>query len=229
MKLQNKYNQSRSSISFKERKFLIISEDEKSFPKYFFEFLERKTNFRNCRYSNPATKERFVIELKHKNKKYSLSNPKNNVKFAIDNLKNYEKIFCVFDYLKNGADKSFDEAINLAKNYQNIEIIDSNPAFEYWLYLHFADSDQQFLNNDFLILSLEKLIQEKIKKENPKSKTKFNYKKSFYSEDLLELLFNNYDIAKKRAIKFNKINISKNTKNPSTKMFILLNYFEKII
>ena len=171
-----------------------------------------------------GSKEKLSIEVEIKskdNKHRSLSCPLNNLNFAIENIDKYQKIFCVFDYSK--SDK-YKEAIANAKKYQDkVEIIDSNPSFEYWLFLHFSNSTKSFKDQHQLIKELEELVNSEHKANKKKSKKIFKYDKGKYDDDFIKLLIKNHD----EAIKFAKKNFEKASNNPSTKIYKLFECFKK--
>jgi hypothetical protein len=226
---------SRKFENFQTKKYLIISEDSKSFVQYFNEIIKdygfgeikNKSKIKNSKILQKTSREIKTIEIISKNDSHkSLSCPVNNVKFAIENIDKYQKIFCVFDY----SLEKFQPAIKLAKQHQDkIEIIDSNPCFEYWLYLHFNRSTKQFLNQEKLINELEKEVNKKLKSNDCKSKINFKYNKGIYPEYFMDLLRESSN--HKGAIKFAKINFkdhNSKTINPSTKIYQLFEFFKDI-
>ena len=216
-------NSKRKSENIKTIKYLIISEDSKSFVIYFKEMIMQSPyDFRNLKKFLPREKLSIELEIKSKNNQHrSLSCPLNNVNFAIENFDKYQKIFCVFDYSK--SDK-YKEAIANAKNYSDkIEIIDSNPSFEYWLFLHFSNSTKPFKDQHQLIKELEELVNNKLKADNKKSKKVFKYNKGKYQDYFIELLENNHE----RSIEFAKKNFKKTNNNPSTKIYKLFDIPQK--
>jgi hypothetical protein len=210
-------NSGRKSENIKTIKYLIISEDSKSFVIYFREILLQKPyDFKNLKKYYPKEKLSIEVEIKSKDNKHrSLSCPLNNLNFAIENIEKYQKIYCVFDYSKS---EKYKEAIANAKKYRDkVEIIDSNPSFEYWLFLHFSNSTKPFKDQHQLIKELEELFNSKLKADNKKSKKIFKYDKGKYDDDFIKLLINNHD----KAIKFAKKNFEKTSNNPLTKIYKL--------
>ena len=217
---ENHLNSGRKSENIKTIKYLIISEDSKSFVIYFKEMIMKSPyDFKNLKKFLPREKLSIELEIKSKNNQHkSLSCPLNNVNFAIENLDKYQKIFCVFDYSKSNK---YNEAIASAKNYSDkIKIIDSNPSFEYWLFLNFSNSTKPFKDQNQLIKELEELVNNKLKNDNKKSKKVFKYSKGKYQDYFIELLDNNHEKTIQFAKKNFKNNVFSNI-NPSTNIYKL--------
>ncbi len=107
-----KKNRHKSNASFEEIKILIISEDSKSFLVYFekvldglgFRWDKKEKLFRKTVF---GPKRSIEIEIKN------ITNCLKNVEQAIAQSKEFTKIYCVFDYLKNGKDESYKKAFGL--------------------------------------------------------------------------------------------------------------------
>jgi hypothetical protein len=67
----------------------------------------------------------------------------------------YEIVYCVFDVEMPKQHKSLLEAINKAKA-NGLEVILSNPCFEYWYILHFVKTSSPFYKNENVISVLKK-------------------------------------------------------------------------
>lgn len=108
-------------------KVLIICEDSKSCKTYLIDA---------TKYFNIDAE----VEVAHVGK----TDPKNIVLSAIEKKSNYQIVYCVID---RDSHETFDEAINLAKQHKNIEMVVSYPCFEYWLLLHFSYSRKAYAKN----------------------------------------------------------------------------------
>jgi hypothetical protein len=212
--------------NFLTRKILIISEDEKSFLNYSKKLLLNCLgSYRSCnknKIKHPKHSSEFFkmqlenkvfieIEVRHCGK----SNPLGIINHAKEESKNYEKIYCVFDWVSRGGDKTgYNQAISCKVN-DNIKKIVSVPAYEFWLLLHFSNSSAGYKKNDELIRKLEQLVSKELGK-------KFEYNKSELSEELFELLNKKFETAIENAKKIEKSNRQTNTKNPSTTIHHLI-------
>jgi len=132
--------------------FLIVCEAEKTEPIYF---------------SHLVTK----LDLGSVNVKIlrkPRSNPLKIVEFALDTQENtstsstrteYDKIWCVLDVESSVANKNLQDAIELAKS-KRINIILSNPCFEYWYILHFERISPKMKNCKDAIRMLDRYIKD---------------------------------------------------------------------
>jgi hypothetical protein len=117
----------RPEPSFKQHpKVLIICEDTKSGKRYLEDAAFR---FR-------VNDKVDVAHVEH-------TDPRGIVQQAIARSKKrkYDTIYCVID---RDTHETFDEAVELAKPFQNIELLVSYPCFEFWLLLHFKYSRKTY-------------------------------------------------------------------------------------
>lgn len=116
----------RGNFRDKNKIVLIITNGEKTEPIYFENF---KKNNRSIK-----------IEIR----KESGSDPVTLIKFAmrVKDAYDTDRIYCVYD-----VDRSSDELLNRAKNLADkcgMEACVSNPCFEIWYLLHYANSTSMF-------------------------------------------------------------------------------------
>lgn len=211
--------------SFEEIKFLIISEDSKSFPSYFkkvlheFGFRPDTGNKRKILLRRTTTdpKRSISVEIER-----NITNCLNIVKHGKNQSENFNKIYCVFDYLKNGTDASYKNAMSTDIP-KNIIRINSVPSYELWLLLHFTNSSRQFHGDHELIKLLKETIRSTTNNKN------FNYSKSEMSDDLFELLKTRLESAVKNAKNLEKENkITGKESSSSTKIYQLIEDFKNI-
>jgi hypothetical protein len=67
----------------------------------------------------------------------------------------YEIIYCVFDVEAPTPHKSLTDAVGMA-NAHNLDVILSNPCFEYWYILHFRKTSAPFYTNDEVLSNLRR-------------------------------------------------------------------------
>jgi hypothetical protein len=177
-----KKNRHKSNTSFEEIKILIISEDSKSFLVYFEKVLDGFGIKRDKGYKKERLFRKVVVGPKRsiEVRMQNITNCLKNVEFAIAQSEEFTKIYCVFDYLKNGKDESYKRALGL-KIPQNVERVNSVPSYEFWLLLHFLKTSKQFLDNDGVIKDLETEVRKFLGKN-------FEYSKSQMSEEFFRLL-----------------------------------------
>ena len=190
---------------------LIVCEDEKS-ATYYFEFLK------NCYRLSSAN-----IEIAGKE---CGSSPKSVLEYAkkrkeeeIQNKNPFDKIFCVFDRDKH---ERYDETVTKLKKLSNDNVwekalINSIPCFEYWYFLHFnnkAPLFQMYPGEGGSSIAVET----ELKKDIP------NYDKSKNDQKMFHKLYNKLPFAIKYAKQFEK----NNTDNPSTKVYILVEYLQEL-
>lgn len=208
-----KKNRHKSNAGFEEIKILIISEDSKSFLVYFekvlygfgFRWDKKEKLFRGTVF-NP--KRSIEIEIKN------ITNCLKNVESAIAQSEEFTKIYCVFDYLKNGKDESYKKALGL-KTPKNVVRINSVPSYEFWLLLHFLKTSKQFLDNDGVIKDLENEVRKHLKN--------FKYSKSQMSDEFFRLLESKISVATKNAKLLEKENKEVGNIRPSsTKIYQLI-------
>lgn len=187
----------KNSKSSQERKILIVSEDSKSFPSYFCRFIEDKLDYRLDRGLSDRKSgkklfrniekplDQILVEI------INIINPVKIVEFAQKQSKKYDKIYCVFDYLRNGPDQSYQQAMSYS-SYQNIIKINSIPSYEIWLLLHFRYTTQ-LLDEKQVIKALQTEVRKQAKMD------KFKYSKSEVKDDFFCLLDNKTEDAIRHA------------------------------
>lgn len=207
--------------SDQDTKILIISEDLKSFPSYF-EFLLREFRFGSGPKPELSRRnDRLLVKRKSNNERifahirYVGSNPLTIVEKGNLEAENFDKIYCVFDSLKNGKDTSYKDAMKL-KTQNNVIKINSAPNYEFWLILHFTDSSAGYLNDGKAIKKLEELI----RKET--GNKKFKYSKSEFPKELKNFVIEKLPDAIKRAKKIEQLNYQNNCAEPCTKIYQLI-------
>jgi hypothetical protein len=149
------------------------------------------------------------------------TDPVNIVDFALEEFKKdkeWDRIYCIFDKEYN----NYNAALNrITANFSNgvpIHAITSVPCFEYWLLLHFENSDRPYTQKgkkspgDQLTSEIKKYLK--------------NYKKG--DKTIYEKTKNYIDIAIMRAKKIDNFQIKNDTDNPSTKVYLLAEYLKDI-
>ena len=122
---------------------------------------EGKNKTERTYFGNFNTRDsKYIISFSNGN----ATDPVNIVKDTINTMKqedikakNGDKIYCLIDTDdKKYKDKQIEDAIKLAKK-NNIEVIISNPCFEYWFLCHFINTSKP-MNNTEIINDLKKYI-----------------------------------------------------------------------
>ena len=87
--------------------------------------------------------------------------PKTVVKRAVDLLKagkhDYDHVWCIFDVEQRGKNPSIHPALDQAVA-NGIDVALSNPCFEYWFILHFADCGKQLVGPKGVLHELAKHV-----------------------------------------------------------------------
>jgi hypothetical protein len=198
------------------------SSDSESFQCYLNRMLQEELGFgydrkeKLYRKTKVEIREFITVEIRHIG-----SNCLKIVEHACNESKKFYKIYCVFDELKNPGDTSFKKAMNLEIQ-NNLTRIYSVPSYEFWLLLHFSNSSAQYINNDRLIKALEAAVQNKCNKKD------FKYNKSGFSDDLFILLQERLPDAIKNAKILEISNTKTGSKNPSTKIYRLIEDFQNL-
>ncbi|MDD1608315.1 MAG: RloB family protein, partial [Methylococcaceae bacterium] len=189
--------------SFKQQPtVLVICEDTKS-GKHYLE--DASQHFR----------VNVQIEIIHCGK----TDPKGIVKEAIGRQKKFDHVFCAID---RDTHQNFDEALNLAKTAEKVEIIVSYPCFEFWLLLHFGYNRKPYAAAGKY--SPADLV---IKELRTHSCLK-NYDKSNTQNIFKLMLENGFIEARRIAPKVLKEAIASGEMNPSTQLHELLDFFETL-
>ncbi|MDD5007028.1 MAG: RloB family protein [Syntrophorhabdaceae bacterium] len=188
-------------------RILIVCEGEKTEPNYFRWLRDR---FRL---------NRANIVIAHK--KGGLD-PKSLVEYAIveyNNDKDFDQVYCVFDKDKHTTFQGALDKIRSILSQRRIKIyaIYSIPCFEFWLLLHFEYTTRPYeapLNNsncELVISDLQKYIP--------------GYKKGLQNS-LLYIHDNTIDNAIIRSKQVETFHRTSGTDNPSTKVYILVEYLK---
>ena len=193
----------RSKPRFKQQpKVLVICEDTKSGKRYLE---DASLHFRVT----------VLVEITHGRK----TDPLSIVKQAISRQGKFDRVFCAID---RDTHATFDEAIQLAKTSEKIEIFASYPCFEFWLLLHFGYSRKPYAGAgkhsaaDLLIKDLCTY---------PGLE---NYEKGKDFSIFKLLLGKRFDEARRIAPKVLAEAMANEEMNPSTRLHELLDFFEKL-
>lgn len=193
----------RSKPRFKQQpKVLVICEDTKSGKRYLE---DASLHFRVT----------VLVEITHGRK----TDPLSIVKQAISRQGKFDRVFCAID---RDTHATFDEAIQLAKTSEKIEIFASYPCFEFWLLLHFGYSRKPYAGAgkhsaaDLLIKDLCTY---------PGLE---NYEKGKDFSIFKLLLGKRFDEAHRIAPKVLAEAMANEEMNPSTRLHELLDFFEKL-
>jgi len=151
------------------------------------------------------------------------SSPKSIVEYAIRRFresKEFDRVYCVFDRDRH---PSFADAVsrcatarltNSASKICRFQAVTSNPCFEYWIFLHYEDSDAPVVAAGGK--SSGEVMLSKLKRHMP------NYEKSM--ADAFHELKPSLKIALRRAIRIN----ARGNDNPHTKVADLVQYLLKL-
>jgi len=179
---------------------LVICEDSKSGKKY----LEDAVHW-------------FRIRVKVEVVFCGHTDPAGIVREAIKRQRDFDKVFCTVD---RDEHKNFDEAVDIVKNHEKISLIASYPCFELWYLLHFKESRKSYARAgkkspaDMLLVDLKKNAgMEKYMKGS--------------ENNLFEILFNDFDTARKRSEKIYNQAVLDGNLNPSTNLHELFHKFEQ--
>lgn len=167
----------------------------------FYIFCEGETEEAYIKYLKIKYRLPIEIILKITGNKISERIIRNKIKSSETHSK--DKIFLMYDLDVEG----FTEKLNDLKNQTKAELLVSNPCFELWYILHFANQTAE--------ISSENCIK-KLKTFCP------DYQKAIINDKLLSKLNENDSDALKRAKKHDLYN------NPSTSLYVLIDKLEKI-
>lgn len=148
--------------------------------------------------------------------------PKRLVEYAIEEFnksRDFDHVYCVFDRDKH---PSFDEALNKIRSTTlkkaTIRAITSTPCFELWLLLHFKYTTRPFgsAGND----SNCALVVSDLKNHIP------NYEKG--NSNIFSTVSDKLDTAVKNAKQLAEYHKTSGTSNPSTDVYLLVEYLESL-
>ena len=195
-------NYSRKENVKKERRILQIVSEGRDEIKYFRRRIERYSNL-NFKFSRAAR----------------ATDPNNLVETALSkvrdlDIKNGDMVWCLFD-VDHHTDKEIKKAIENAGNTVNVCL--SNPCFDLWILLHFDDCVS------------------KLSHKHAKAKVKIHLPNYSKTESFDKLKRRNRQKAILRAKKLNQMHKQNNVEllsrksNPSTQVFEVVEYLDKII
>ena len=178
---------------------LVICEDTKSGKRYLE---DASQHFR----------VKVQVEIIHCGK----TDPKGIVKEAVSRQRKFDYVFCTID---RDTHHNFDEALNLAKTAEKVEIISSYPCFEFWLLLHFGYNRKPYAaagKYSAAGLVIKDLCTHVCLQNYTKGST----------QGLFDLMLNN-GFAEARRIVLKEA-IASGEMNPSTQLHELLDFFETL-
>lgn len=129
------------------RRILIVCEGEKTEPHYF-DALRRLYRLGTV-----------AVVIRDCNRRTA---PEQIVDFAIrcrEEDPDIDEVWCVFDSESAGERQSFNRAVEIARSY-SLGLAVSNPAFEYWLLLHFAFTSRPFCDGAEVLTELRSHLQD---------------------------------------------------------------------
>lgn len=191
------------------KNILILFEDEKSSKDYISLTLINngyaKSNFKekNKKCTNQDIFKKYIIENKINVQIFLQKIKHNNAIMFVDTAKKeldtnkYNSVYCVFDYDANkpnsGKKEPYERVIKNKSSYENknIYIINSSVCFEFWILLHFENTDKIFVDSEEIIKYIEK-----------------KYKKSYRKNGINQLIYKELLPQQQNAIKYAK-NIEK--------------------
>jgi len=190
---------------------LIVCEGGKTEPDYFvslgskLELIGRRKHVevqvvgKECG-SDPISVVNFAIRLRKERNENASRSPI---------TREFDSVYCVIDRDRH---ETLDDAIQKAKD-SNVEVILSNPCFEYWLLLHFVKYAKPFL--------LHRDVEKVLKKKYPK------YSKNKVQGQFFETLYGKIDSAvvnAKAVIREKHWGENLCDCNPSTHVHLLVEY-----
>lgn len=187
---------------------LIVCEGKETEPNYF-KTLKAKLKLKIVRVeivssenTTPIQIVEFALEKRDERQRTYQKNHRINL--ITDPL--YDEIWCVFDVEQQGTNPSLDSAI-LKANSEKIYLAISNPVFEYWFLLHFAEYNRAF--SDY------KDVERELKKHIPKYQKNMN---------VCDIIFDNTTDAINRAnnVLKNQPDRDSDFPNPSTSVSLLV-------
>ncbi len=200
----------RSADSFKRKeprykpqpRILVICEDKKSGKKY----LDDATVYFRIKVD---------VEITH----CGNTDPRGIVSEAIRRQGQFDRIYCTID---RDTHETFDEALNLARPHEKIEIIASYPCFEFWLLLHFGYCRKPYTSVGGMSAG-DRLISDLIG-----CKGMEKYSKGFCDGLFNSLLGKKFETARNLAPRVHDEAINSGENNPSTTLYKLINLFDEL-
>lgn len=206
-KLNARKRKSISTIDTYE-KILIVCEGEKTEPNYFNEVISYyKINAANVFVTGNCGSDPNSVFDKAK-QLYKEEEKKGDA---------YDRVYCVFDKDEHSNFEATCRQIKNKRPSKTFFCTTSIPCFEYWLLLHFEDTDRCFLKtqnksaSDCVVSSLKKYIP--------------NYSKK--QKDLFSMTVQHSEEAKERAKRIEK-RADVEHADPSTKVYELVDFLQNI-
>ncbi|MDP1638868.1 MAG: RloB family protein [Candidatus Nitrotoga sp.] len=155
------------------------------------------------------------IEILHCGK----THPMGIIEEALERETKFDQVYCVID---RDNQPRFEEAITLAKKSQKVCVIASFPCFEFWLLLHFGHCRKPYSsigNNSSADLLIKDLCKNSILEQ---------YNKGNEQQIFKLLLGEKFTLARSLSPKVLAEAIAEDNLNPSTRLHILIDIFEKL-
>lgn len=181
---------------------LVICEDSKSSKHYLDDV---KCHFR----------AQLHVEVTHCGK----TDPVGIIAEAVRRSKSFDRVFCVID---RDEHPNFDAAVASAASKPKVTVITSYPCFEYWLLIHFGYNRKPYTRvggrspADCLIDDL---------KAKPRMK---DYDKGHKASPFQYLTLEQFQLARRHAVRALEEAAQVNDLNPSTRLHLLIEAIEKL-
>jgi len=143
---KNRDNYQRRGNSLSPQKTILVACEGKQTEPNYFNALRSTLRHKNIRVLIIPGGENLVTPI------YLVQNMEAERK-KLDWDPTNDEAWCVFDIEQVGTQHSLDQALVFARKH-NFQLALSNPAFEYWLLLHFERTDRVFTNATEVINSL---------------------------------------------------------------------------
>lgn len=160
----------------------------------------------------------FRIEVKVEVSHCDRTDPKGIVEEALKRQTQFDRVYCVID---RDSHPSFDEAVLLARKSKKIAVVDSHPCFEYWFLLHFKYNRKSY-NAIGKSSAADKLIKELCKQPDM---DKYDKGKD---QGVFMRLHGNFATARKNAALALADAFKVGNLNPSTKLHLLMDDFDRL-
>ena len=158
---------------------------------------------------------RAIIDFAHA----GCTDPKGIVKAALTRTSQYDRVVCVID---RDTHRNFDEALELARQSQKLELIVSYPCFEYWLLLHFLESRKPYTSVG------KKTAAERLIDDLCQYPETAHYNKGVTHGLFTALLGEPFAAARRRSPRLLADAIQVNEMNPSTRLHDLISLMEEL-
>lgn len=156
-----------------------------------------------------------IVEVDHCGK----TDPQGIAENALRRCKDYERVYCVVD---RDSHKNFHAAIKIvADSKKNVELIISNPCFEYWIIIHFNYTRKGYTSMGAASSGAQAL------KELTSIKDMSDYEKGNAGQ-LFERLLPRLETAERHAARSLADAVGCGEFNPSTQMHLLIQQLRKL-